>query len=99
MAGGHNAKSPEAVSKDVAAAREKRASEVAEAKQDVPSASPHVLVRVAQGPEGDKYAATYTAAQRCKIRCLPSSMQEFAATAAEPPRPRTLQAHESGLSA
>jgi len=34
MAGGHNAKSPEAVSKDVAAAREKRASEVAEAKQD-----------------------------------------------------------------
>ena len=30
----------------------------------VPSACPHVLVRVLQGPEGDKYAATYSAAQR-----------------------------------
>ena len=30
----------------------------------VPSACPHVLVRVAQGPEGDKYAATYAAAQQ-----------------------------------
>jgi endonuclease-3 related protein len=30
----------------------------------VPSASPYVLVRVAQGPEGEKYAATYTAAQQ-----------------------------------
>ena len=30
----------------------------------VPSACPHVLVRVAQGPEGDKYAATYAAAHK-----------------------------------
>jgi hypothetical protein len=34
MAGCNNAKSPDAVSKDVANAQEKRASEVAEAKQD-----------------------------------------------------------------
>lgn len=34
MAGCDNAKSPDAVSKDVAAAQEKRASEVADAKQD-----------------------------------------------------------------
>jgi endonuclease-3 len=30
----------------------------------VPSACPHVLVRVLQGPEGDKYGAIYAAAQR-----------------------------------
>ncbi len=30
----------------------------------VPSACPHVLVRVLQGPEGDKYVAIYAAAQR-----------------------------------
>ncbi len=30
----------------------------------VPSSCPHVLVRVSQGPESDKYAAVYAAAQR-----------------------------------
>jgi endonuclease III len=30
----------------------------------VPSACPHVLVRVAQGPEGNNYAATYATAQQ-----------------------------------
>ena len=30
----------------------------------VPSSCPHVLVRVLQGPEGDKYAPIYAAAQR-----------------------------------
>ena len=29
----------------------------------VPSASPYVLVRIAEGPENEKYSATYTAAQ------------------------------------
>jgi endonuclease III len=38
----------------------------------VPSSCPHVLVRLAQGPEGDKYAATYTAAQ-CLLEALPAT--------------------------
>ncbi len=37
----------------------------------VPSACPHVLVRITRGPEGDKYAATYTAAQEV-LNALPA---------------------------
>ena len=38
----------------------------------VPSACPHVLVRVTAGPEGDKYAATYAAAQQMQ-NALPAA--------------------------
>lgn len=38
----------------------------------VPSACPHVLVRVLQGPEGDKYAAIYAAAQTM-LAALPAT--------------------------
>jgi endonuclease III len=38
----------------------------------VPSSCPHVLVRVAHGTEGDKYAATYDAAQRI-LESLPAT--------------------------
>jgi endonuclease-3 len=38
----------------------------------VPSACPHVLVRVLHGPEGDKYVAIYAAAQRM-LDALPAT--------------------------
>jgi endonuclease III len=38
----------------------------------VPSACPHVLVRVTEGPVGDKYAATYAAAQQMQ-NALPAA--------------------------
>jgi endonuclease III len=38
----------------------------------VPSACPHVLVRVLQGPEGDKYVSIYAAAQRM-LGALPAT--------------------------
>jgi endonuclease III len=38
----------------------------------VPSACPHVLVRVLQGPEGDKYGAIYATAQRM-LDALPAT--------------------------
>jgi endonuclease III len=40
----------------------------------VPSACPHVLVRLAHGPEGDKYPALYAAAQRM-LDELPASFE------------------------
>lgn len=40
----------------------------------VPSACPHVLVRVAHGSEGDKYAATYAAAQQLQ-NALPATFE------------------------
>lgn len=41
----------------------------------VPSACPHVLVRVLQGPEGQKYVANYAAAQRM-LNTLPATYDE-----------------------
>jgi endonuclease III len=41
----------------------------------VPSASPHVLVRVLHGPEGQKYIAIYAAAQRI-LNMLPATFDE-----------------------
>jgi len=41
----------------------------------VPSACPHVLVRVLQGPEGQKYVAVYAAAQRM-LNTLPATFDE-----------------------
>jgi endonuclease III len=41
----------------------------------VPSACPHVLVRVLQGPEGQKYVANYAAAQRM-LNALPATFDE-----------------------
>jgi endonuclease III len=41
----------------------------------VPSACPHVLVRVLQGPEGPKYAATYAAAQHM-LNTLPAAFDQ-----------------------
>jgi endonuclease III len=41
----------------------------------VPSACPHVLVRVLQGPEGPKYVAVYAAAQRI-LNMLPATYEE-----------------------
>jgi A/G-specific adenine glycosylase len=40
----------------------------------VPSACPHVLVRLKHGPEGDKYARTYAAAQRM-LETLPATFE------------------------
>jgi endonuclease III len=39
----------------------------------VPSACPHVLVRILEGPEGDKYVAIYAAAQRM-LDALPATI-------------------------
>jgi endonuclease-3 len=41
----------------------------------VPSSCPHVLVRVAHGPEGDKYTAIYTAAQSM-FEALPATFNQ-----------------------
>jgi endonuclease III len=41
----------------------------------VPSACPHVLVRVLHGPDGQKYVATYAAAQRM-LNTLPARFDE-----------------------
>jgi endonuclease III len=41
----------------------------------VPSACPHVLVRVQHGPEGPKYVANYAAAQRI-LNTLPATIDE-----------------------
>jgi endonuclease III len=41
----------------------------------VPSACPHVLVRVLHGPEGPKYVAVYAAAQRI-LNTLPATVDE-----------------------
>ena len=41
----------------------------------VPSACPHVLVRVLHGPEGEKYVAVYAAAQRI-LNTLPATFDE-----------------------
>ena len=41
----------------------------------VPSACPHVLVRVLQGPEGQKYVANYADAQRM-LNTLPATFDE-----------------------
>ena len=41
----------------------------------VPSACPHVLVRVLQGPEGPKYVAVYAAAQRI-LNTLPATFDQ-----------------------
>jgi endonuclease III len=41
----------------------------------VPSACPHVLVRVLDGPEGPKYVATYAASQRM-LNTLPATFEE-----------------------
>jgi endonuclease III len=41
----------------------------------VPSACPHVLVRVLQGPEGQKYVAVYAAAQRM-LNTVPATFEE-----------------------
>jgi endonuclease III len=40
----------------------------------VPSACPHVLVRLLHGPEGDKYVAIYAAAQRM-LDALPATVE------------------------
>jgi endonuclease III len=40
----------------------------------VPSACPHVLVRILEGPEGNKYVATYAAAQSI-LNALPTTFE------------------------